>query len=440
MASFSWSDSVQAAFSSCLVCLHSSSDTDHTQSPNSNSRPSRQSNALISTMPPPRARPDELEGLLADSDSADAETMSLHSNIGEEHRRKKRRRPRKGIRLFGLDLFGRPPIHLSESESEGERSGRRDRTISSSTLDSDASPLDPSAIEQFSATRLAAATAAADEERRRAKEERRMLRKERKQLKRVAMEMGLGLQHGGEEFEGFQGSGSGYPTSYNKGPGSGSGSMSFPGSPFTEEFGPFMEGQQVAPDDDGDAGADFGAESYTRPATHSTSSGTGSDSRSRTSASVSNSNSTSNVDPSRYNHHYLTQQPAPLASPTFRSSPQQPHKKQKRRSTKSKSHSAKQSESSGSHSPSLLTSQSPSIQSPPADRAFAQPEIAAPPFSEDAPEAQLNGFSSAALRPQGQKVLSVPSPVDEGFPSVGLRGLQRTKSDMGVFLARRGDD
>lgn len=154
-----------------------------------------------------RSRLDELEGLLAESD--DAETMSLHSNLGDRNRSRRKRRQRKGIRVFGYDLFGRPPIHLPEDEEEGSGSSRRrerapesqrTRTISSSTLDSDASPLDPSMIDEVSAAQ-AVERAAKEEEERRAKEERRQRRRERKELKRAALALAMSREG---DFEGFQ--------------------------------------------------------------------------------------------------------------------------------------------------------------------------------------------------------------------------------------------
>ncbi|KAH9965532.1 hypothetical protein BGW80DRAFT_1447840 [Lactifluus volemus] len=128
MESFSWSDSFRALTSPCLSCLRSKNERN------------------------------ELEDLLADSGSgttADAETLSLHSNPGIPHR--KRARFGKSIRLFGWNLFGRAPIRLpdddedDEEEEEAEAARRRSRrrpppTISSSTLDSDAAPLDSVAI------------------------------------------------------------------------------------------------------------------------------------------------------------------------------------------------------------------------------------------------------------------------------------------------------
>ncbi|TFK79355.1 hypothetical protein K466DRAFT_606207, partial [Polyporus arcularius HHB13444] len=113
---FSWSDSVQAAFSSCLPCFKSSDGP--SDSENEHQRPRNRDPAFAHAVPPPRARPDELEGLLADT-SDDADALSLHTNPGERRRRKKRRRAPKHIRIFGYDLFGRAPaIQLPESDDE----------------------------------------------------------------------------------------------------------------------------------------------------------------------------------------------------------------------------------------------------------------------------------------------------------------------------------
>ncbi|CCM01341.1 uncharacterized protein FIBRA_03391 [Fibroporia radiculosa] len=415
---FSWADGLRAALSSCLYCFPSSDRDDHPHEPL------------------PRARPDELEGLLADSDSGDAETLSLHSNLGDERRRKKRKRTPKGIRVFGYDLFGRQPIHLPESDDEGgghSRSGTRARTISSSsTLDSDAAPLDASALDEASVARLAAATAAAEEEQRKAKEERRRLRRERKELKRMALAMAMGLQPGQEQgFEGFPVStrhavpqaicssttpqGSGQHASH--GHHASIGSISTTSSPFSEDFGTFTQGQPLILEDDAEAdGADFGGESYAHHTPHGASSG-GSDSRSRTSGS------NSNADPSQYNHHYLSQHQPPPISP-LPTNPEAPRQK-KRRSTLIKSVSSKQYETLSA------TSQSTSLSSPPAN----QTEFA--PHEESAFEGFPGGTLDLALSHAHAQEAKVP---EDGFPSVGLRGVQRTKSDMGVFLARRGDE
>ena len=96
METFSWSDSLRALTASCLDCFHSSSKDER----------------------------NDLEDLLADSGSAsattaDAETLSLHSNPSSPHR--KRTRFTKHIRLFGWDLFGRrQPIRLPDDDEEDE--------------------------------------------------------------------------------------------------------------------------------------------------------------------------------------------------------------------------------------------------------------------------------------------------------------------------------
>lgn len=195
--SFSWSDTLRAAFSPCLACLpsHTLDDSDsQSQNQNQNRGPDYV----------PRARADELEGLLADAD-ADAETLSLHSNIGIGKRKKRARKHGGGrsIRLFGYDLFGRPaqPIQLPEDDEVDDvliGGGRRGRTVSSSTGESDAAPLDPSTIARLSAAR----DQEAEEEERRAKEERRARRRERKARKAA---LAAALERGeGEDFEGFQ--------------------------------------------------------------------------------------------------------------------------------------------------------------------------------------------------------------------------------------------
>lgn len=196
MATFSWSDSVYAALAPCLSCLrarHVPSDEDH--GPH-----------FI-----PRARPDELEGLLADTD--DAETLSLHSSLGDRNGRRRKRLTEpshKGVKLFGFYLFGRPPIHLPDDEESTENGARhsarrieRARTISASTLDSDASPLDPSTIDELTAARVAERIAQQREAERLAKGERRRQRRERKEAKRAALALALHADEG-EEFEGFQ--------------------------------------------------------------------------------------------------------------------------------------------------------------------------------------------------------------------------------------------
>ncbi|PSR74449.1 hypothetical protein PHLCEN_2v9861 [Hermanssonia centrifuga] len=391
MDHFSWADSVQAIFGPCLACWGSR--------PKDNEDDEEHGPAFV-----PRARSDELEGLLASTDDADdlgdAETLSLHSNIGDrDRRRRKHRQPRKGIRVFGFDLFGRPPIHLPEEEEEDTGiSHRRIRTISASTLDSDAAPLDPSTIDELSVAHLTESIVQREEERRR-REEKRRRRKEKKERARLALAMAL--ERGEAEFEGFQGSGptSGYPQSTFHT--TGTESLDTPSTSTHDDFGPFEQGRR---DMDVDH-ADFGAEPYTpsrRERGVNGSSGTGSDSRSRTSASVSS------PDPSQYNHHYTSQAPPP----------DRPQRK-KRRSSRHSTSSASQS------------------------------------ISIPSPVPQQTSFPAIAEHEQGlplQRSETLPAefgindPTDDsanGFPIVGLRGVPRRKSSQatsGAFLARRGDD
>ncbi|KJA13596.1 hypothetical protein HYPSUDRAFT_49753 [Hypholoma sublateritium FD-334 SS-4] len=323
---FSWSDTMNIAFGSCLPCLkpapaptEDSDDIPH--------------NPAINRIP--RARADELQGLLADPDTdIEAETLSLHSNPGRGRRSKKKRRPRtkktdenpRRITLFGYDLFGRPappPIQLPIDDDQDDalyNSGPRDRLTSTttsattSTFDLDAAPLDADAIAAMSSPTVIATAAAqaadAEAQRLREKEERRQRRREKKELRRLAEALAAQNTVGDGEgaFEGFQGSGggitptavgsrSGYPRIPNamfRGPTSDSGSASgsgISGSPGGAGggFGPFVGAPAVSPppdNDEEDAAADLDGGMYARRAPRAAP-GDGSDSRSRTSASRS---------------------------------------------------------------------------------------------------------------------------------------------------------
>lgn len=390
METFSWSDSLRALTSPCLSCLRSKSERN------------------------------DLEDLLADSGStttADAETLSLHSNPGVP--RRKRPRFGKSIRLFGWNLFGRAPIRLPDDDEEDEQATqagkRRSRrrppatTISTSTLDSDAAPLDSAAIASH-------ATKHAEEEAERAA--RRARRRERKNKKRAAL--ALALEHaatldGNAEFEGFPGSGG------RRGPAS---------SPFTPGSEP---GASVDGDGDGDGGdeeGDFGAEAYTRRTPGSSDSGRGSDSRSRTSTSLSLSSgqqAPQSVQP--FNHHYISQQPA--ARPVVLAPPP-PARRKKSKSSRSSESASKTSSSKQSHS-SPSASQSPSLASPVPTR-FSD-EVAAP-SAELHPTQRFEGFPNDLglhLHTAGIERLS------SGFPSPGIGGPRNLKRDLGAFLANRGE-
>lgn len=415
MESFSWSDSLRALTASCIACLRSS-----------------------------KSERNDLDDLLVESGSAttaDAETLSLHSNPGVLAQRRRHSRFGKSIRLFGWDLFGRrQPIRLpdDEEEEEGEGEGEEVRrgeeqqqrearkkkvrrlpptAISSSTLDSDAAPLDSAAI-------VSHATKHAEEEEARAA--RRARRRERKERKQAAL--ALALQHaavlnGDGEFEGFPGSGERRATANP--------SSSIDERDSTDARTPPLRHVPYQDDDDEDEDeeGDFGAGAYARRTPGSSDSGRGSDSRSRTSTSLSGARSAHAVQP--YNHHYISQQPS--ARPTARAP--QPPPPPARRTSKNKSSRSSSSSKRTRSSPSA--SQSPSIASPVASH-FSDAVHPPSPLASAVPRAgqEFDGFKNgpSPLHTAGIERLS------SGFPSPGLGGPRNGKRDMGAFLANRGDN
>ena len=327
MATFSWSDNLKIAFRSCSPCLWPLQDDDESlrQDEGNNRGPGVNTRLSLS-------RSEELHGLLANADSTDtdAERMSLHSNPGRgsSSQRKKKRRSRKKtsssssnidgdngnrrriITLFGYNLFGRrpPPIQLA-GDSEDALYSRRgggsmtpntlNHSTGSSTFDSDAAPLDTDTIAALSSPTTAAAvikaaaqsSAEVEAQRLKEKEDRRRKRKEKKELKRMAeLLVQQGVVGDGEEFEGFQGSGSENPAStqstYPHMP-AGVLSVSDSGSVQREKSIP---GAVSAPphndDDDDDDKADFDGSHYARNIPSGSNRGSD-DSRSRTSTSLS---------------------------------------------------------------------------------------------------------------------------------------------------------
>ena len=370
MAEFSWSDSIKAAFSPCLSCLSFVSRTHHNDGPSSQNS----------------SRPD-LDRLLQDVDTdTEVETLSLHSNIGDSRRkRKKKRGPSKNISLFGYNLFGKPPIRLegddnltavTTSPAGGRRSANTvKKSISTSTLDSDAAPLDPSTIAQLSAARSLSPGPSEEELRR--KEERKRKRRERRERKEA---LARAMGQADAEFEGFPGSGPSVPA---------------PSSPRE-----FVLVSPTSPNEDLAEDGDFDAQAYSTRR-HTGSIRSESDSRSRTSASISN------PDSPYYNNHYSSRQPAPIAAPNPQRQISHDTPRKKRKSSRPKG-SSKTSSSKTSQSPSILSPVEPTFPS--------QPIIVKPEFE---------GF-----------------PNDGAFPSTGFGGgrMSRKNSEMGVLLARRGDD
>jgi len=431
MDTFSWSDSLRALTASCLACLRSKNERS------------------------------DLEDLLVDSGSAttaDAETLSLHSNPGALAQRRRRSRFGKNIRLFGWDLFGRrQPIRLpdddddeeddDEAEAEREeregggghrgqdsrkRKSRRRRspppTISSSTLDSDAALLDPAAIASH-----------AEEEAARAA--RRAHRRERKERKRAGLT--LALEHaavldGDCEFEGFPGSGGSQRRTATSASAAGSVPSHVRVGGANVPYRDDDDNEDV--DEDLEEEGDFGAGTYARRAPVSSDSGRGSDSRSRTSTSLSGPQSAHSGQP--YNHHYVSQQQQqqqqqqPGARPTMHAPPPPPPVRRKKKDKSSRSSSSsKRSRSSPS------ASQSPSIASPVAQQfsdtigAPAAAPASSPFASVPRATQELDGVSKSPspLHTAGIERLS------SGFPSPGLGGPRNGKRDMGAFLANRGD-
>ncbi|KAH0834667.1 hypothetical protein J3R83DRAFT_10182 [Lanmaoa asiatica] len=297
MDSFSYTDNVRAAFASCLPCF-TASRSGSASNPSSNAENATLSetrSTSTSTRPSPSSN--ELEHLLRDPDS---DALSLHSNLGAAaHRRaRRRRRPKFSLTLFGYTLFGRQPIYLSDDDDGDDIGGGRARalvTTSSSTLDSDAAPLDASTIERLTSPDHYAALAAkreserrrleAEEEVRR-KAERRARRQERKMRARASSPVsldGTSTRTDIDQFEGFQGSESGAVST----------SLPFrqvvPDHPDPERLGRDGDFDGYNTSHSGDADdADLGGELYTRKKKSSTvMSASGSDSRSRTSASFS---------------------------------------------------------------------------------------------------------------------------------------------------------
>jgi len=482
---FLWTDTVQIALGSCLPCIVGQTKTSAT-TPEEDHR-------TVNRIP--RARPDELQGLLADTDT-EAETMSLHTNPGERNRKRTKKKkksqgaaPARTITLFGYDLFGRaapPPIQLPEDgqdafygPSEGSRRRRSDSAAgaiqtpsvmtvpSTSTFDSDAAPLDADTIAAFSSTGAAAAlveaAAQAEAVRLAEKEERRKKRKERKEMKRLAEAMAA---RGGslnsledDAFEGFQGSGgepvsgAAYPRMPNpsfyshrhRGSESGSG---FSGSTSARTSAtPVMSPPPstgvvaVALDDDDDE-ADLDGAMYSRKnRPRALGKSQGSDSRSRTSASVSErgpplsrhqSEASGGFPPDPRNVMQHFQ--AQIQSEATRVAAQNgPLSPPTPKRTKKSKSSTSGSHTTRSHSSTGSISQPPSLPSP-LSPSFPQNQFVSPTTVEQG----LGFFDPEDFDRSGQVVTVRPE--SSGFPSVGLGGRSRAFSkarDIGAFLATR---
>ncbi|KAN0085649.1 hypothetical protein V8E55_006783 [Tylopilus felleus] len=397
MDDFSCTDNVRAAFASCLPCFIAS----HSE-PRLNP-PSNAANTSLSDPLRPSSSSNDLEHLLRDSDS---DGISLHSNLGAAaHRRSKhRRRPKYSLTLFGYTLFGRSPIHLSDDDDDdplrvGGRRARALVTNSSSTLDSDAAPLDASTIERLtSPDHFAALAAQRESERRRLEEEeeahrkaeRRARRQERKARERAAALMSLTGASSHPDFEGFQGSGM-VPTQAV---------LDHPAGLIGPGRNINFDGSNASHSGDADD-ADLGGELYTRKKTSGALSGSGSDSRSRTSASFSAGDISHIQNPqTRTAHHSIPYPHTEMHLPA-------PMKK--------KAHRASKRTSTVSSVTSQSTSTAPYT---PVESIGETPAVAAFPIPQD------------RFTRDGEHT---------DFPSVGLSGKRRPKSlDPRAFLALQG--
>ncbi|KAG6379497.1 hypothetical protein JVT61DRAFT_9988 [Boletus reticuloceps] len=412
MVKFSYTDTVRAAFASCLPCFTPSPSESASSSP-----PNAASTSLLSEprststsaiRPSSSSSSNDLEHLLRDPDS---DGISLHSNLGAApHRRaRRRRRPKFSMTLFGYTLFGRPPIYLADDEeddSHGMSNGRARALItnSSSTLDSDAAPLDASTIERLTSPDHYAALAAereserqrlvAEEEARR-KAERRARRQERKARARAVALMsltGASPHPDVDTFEGFQGSGM-VPTSLSH----------QAGHVIPDRPGPDVDhdGSNASHSSDADD-ADLGGELYARKKKPSGArSGSGSDSRSRTSTSFSFGDTSHIQNVSTHVTHQFIPYPHTemhLPAPMRKT----PHRSSKRTSIVSSVTS--QSTSTAPYTPVESLAETPAV------AAFPVPQ-----------ERYLRDGEHA------------------DFPSVGLSGKRRPKSfDPRAFLAHQG--
>ncbi len=450
-SAFSLADRLHLAVNSCLPCLNRAPSNDSPTNPASS----------------------QLRGLLIDPDSdsvLDPETLSLHSNPGRVRRPKKSKKlssvrsSRRSITLFGYNLFGRPtppPIHLPDGDHDALYSapGPLESALtvhSSATFDSDAAPLDADTIDNLSGP-TAAALAEAEEEERRKREERRRRRKEKKEMKKLAQALAVS---GEGQFEGFQGSGDGYP------------GIPSPFLPADQEHeSDFIYQRLPSPtsllphavlaQEGDDEEADLDGVVYTRRRVPGNPSNGGSDSRSRTSTSVSDRYSAVG---SPYPQH-----PPMTTTPRMKKSSSSSSASPKKKRTKSKSTSShassayartKSTSSSNSNSnytntdaTSLVTPTSPQSIFPHDDLNKSHNTSVATIISPSTIEHGQGLFDLEDELPQAQvrvtpvmphSAKSHHRPMEDAergsiFPSTGLGGTRPAGKMRGAFLADLAD-
>lgn len=312
MATFSWGDTARAAVATCFACF-----PQWRQTPDEDDDEQRNNTPSI-------LRRDELESLLQNTEYSDGEmdtdAVSLHSDVGNARRRprgaskrqKRRGRKSKGtIRLFGYDLFGRA-VHADDDASrfsddddeDEEERRRRIARLSSSTLDSDPAPVEDDTIARLSTGQIEVQRPQVDEEAEAAAKK--AARKEKRRQRKLSSAL-LNTERTAE-FEGFQGSGDVVVE--------GGGAPFSPSSvlPPQDDFGAFQEARSpnspsgvmgddfvqvssrgVILEDEADMHADFDAVAYVRRNSTASRSDSGSGSRSHTSTSVSRSEAIENA-------------------------------------------------------------------------------------------------------------------------------------------------
>ncbi|KAF8325844.1 uncharacterized protein EI90DRAFT_3071886 [Cantharellus anzutake] len=378
-------------------------------------------------------RAPELDGLLFNSENeqtgAEADAMSLHSNVGRHGQSNRRRVRQKGsskpktIRLFGYNLFGRrstnpPSPSQSEDEAPAFEGHQRIRTISGASLDPDATPLPDSAIDSISrgvnvwTSSLTDEQIAQEEEEQREREERRARRAARR-LRKQQLAESADVQNEGAVFEGFPG-GDGTLARDSFRP-------SLQELEFdTHEFGPYVEAhgtnalpEQEEPDEEVDVGGEYNRRSRSSTK-YGSGDGSSSWSRSHASSALTDGSlfvplASSSRRPANLNLIQQRQAPHNVPLP-----PSSVGSSDGRRTRKSKSANHARSPSSAS------TSQPSSIPSPIEPYPY-NPQIRGDDYGEGVTvSTQDHSFPSAGFT----------------IPKTGRQGLQASQ---GVALAWNGD-
>jgi hypothetical protein len=404
----------------------------------------------------------ELDRLLFDTEHdsthADADAMSLHSNMGIGRPRKKGKRRMNGgktVRLFGYDLFGRPhPPTTSSPGSEDESSALappkgppRSRSTSGS-LDADAAPLPEATIANLShdaskwTPSLTDELILREEQQQREKEERRARRAARRLRKQQAatnasQEPEESPAFEGVEFEGFPGGNATLARDAFPPP-----AMQFEDD---GEFGPYVEVPRGGPEevnreeseDEADAGGEYNRRSK-KSANSGSGGGSSSRSRSYKSSSVADGsfyappNTTRRSRPHGLNLIQQQQAPHNIPLPPSSAGGSEPDLERPPLRLKTSKLHGRSAHSRSSAS----TSQPPSTPSPGPDPISSMHihDENNLPFQF---QVGVDRFETPIHTPP------LPNPISSDFPSTGFGGIHGKRSGLrggqGVALARTRD-